>query len=175
MEGQFFFSTPPLAFVDYPADKDHFDVDRVLPAAVICLHDTGGTNSLDYLSRTPGSKRSAHRLISRAGRNYKLVQDKDTAWTNGPSQLYTRPGTKANQLSIYLTIEMEHLHAQDPSWPAEQVRMAAWQVCEWWGFFGFLPVVGHWQVQGNKVDPQGFPWGAFYHHCTVRLKQCLSG
>lgn len=174
MKGQKYFDTPPLAVTDYKADANHFTPGRILPARVICLHDTVGTNSLDWLARTPGSNASAHRLISRSGHIYKLVGDQDTAWTNGPSQLYTLPGSRANQLSIYLTIEMEHKHDADPTWPDAQVAAAAAQCVEWYGYFGILPIVSHWQVQGNKVDPQGFPWESFWHFMVSRLKQCLS-
>lgn len=175
MQGQVFFETPPLKFVEYPADKNHYYPGRALPVAAICLHDTVGTNSLDWLSRTPGSNASANRLISRAGIIYKLVQDADTPWTNGPSELYTTPGSRDFQKAIYLTIEMEHKHDLDPTWPDGQVQACAWQCVDWWGYYGPIPILSHWQVQHNKVDPQGFPFVKFRHFMVDRLRQCFSG
>lgn len=174
MEGQKYFATPPLKVVSLPADKNHYWPGRQGLIRAICLHDTVGTDSRDWLTVTPGSNASANRLISRAGINYKLVDDKDTAWTNGPSQMYTAPGTKAHQNENYLTIELEHHWKLTPDWPDVQIEGCAWQVVEWWGFYGILPVVYHWQVQGNKQDPINFPWGTFQRFVVARLKQCLS-
>lgn len=169
-----YFKCDPPSAVEHLADAQHYDKGRVIPVQLICLHDTVGTDSLDLLSRQPGSKKSAHRLIKRDGTNYILVNREDTAWTNGPSQWFTAPGTRAHQLSAYLTIEMEHLHSQDPSWPAAQVHAAALTCTYWWSIYGFIPIVSHWNVQANKQDPQGFPWPVFYGFMRDRLKQCLA-
>lgn len=174
MDGQKYFETPPLKFVDLPADKNHYWPGRQSLTRAICLHDTVGTDSRAWLTTTPGSNASAHRLIARDGTIYKLVDDKDTAWTNGPSKMYTSPGSLSNQNASYLTIEMEHHYKLTPDWPEAQIAACARQVVEWWGFVGFLPVVYHWQVQGNKVDPINFPFGVFHRNLVSWLKQCLS-
>jgi N-acetyl-anhydromuramyl-L-alanine amidase AmpD len=173
MEGQKYFSTPPLPITTHLADANHFTRGRQSLIRAICLHDTVGVNSLDWLSKTPGSNASVNRLIDRNGRIIKIVNDSDSPWTNGPSQMYTAPGSKGNQLSNYLTIELEHHFRLTPDWPEAQIRSCAWQVVEWWGFYGFIPVVYHWQVQGNKQDPINFPFGVHSKFITERLRECL--
>lgn len=168
-----YFTYPPPPAQLYLADKNHYTPGRVIPPQLICLHTTEGYNAREILSRTPNSKRSAHRYITRTGQNWILVNREDTAWTNGPSKWFTAPGSQSNQLSAYLTIEMEHLHTADPNYPIEQIRAVAYTCVYWWSIYGPLPIVYHYQVQGNKIDPPAFPRKVFDNIMLAELWKAL--
>lgn len=165
-----FFTIPPPPATVHLADHNHFTPGRVIQPQLICLHSTVGTDSIDWLTTTPGSNASAHRLIKKDGTNYILVQREDTAWTNGPSQWFTSPGSRAHQLSAYLTIEFENLNTGVDPYPDAQLISGAWTCAYWWSIYGALPIVGHTNVQANKTDPRGFPYARFYTHLLAKLR-----
>lgn len=157
------FKTPPLNIVDHPADSKHKGGKRA-GYRYIFIHATGGTNSLDYLSTTspPNKPVSSHRLGAKDGTNYKIVQDSEVAWTQGPAIIGPTPadGNDANELG--LSIELENLNDGRDPYPDAQMRMCARQIVEWWGLYGFIPVVAHAWTQADKKDPLGFDWHKLY-------------
>lgn len=165
------FVTPPLAITDKPADARHQANNR-LGYDFIFLHHSGGTNSVAWLSTTSSPPVSCHRLISRIGVIYKIVPDHLVAFTQGPADIGPIPenGENANQRG--LSIEFENLgNGQD--WPDAQLKSGAKQVVEWWGAYGWLPILYHRQVQANKNDPYGFPRERFDRYVLDYLKQVL--
>jgi N-acetylmuramoyl-L-alanine amidase len=166
------YSTNPLPIVDHPADRLHCCGQTRLGYRFIFLHSTGGTNSLDWLSTTsPADKPvSCHRLIAKDGTVYKIVPDDKTAYTQGPSEIGPLPSHTQNANNWSLSIELENLdNGRDP-YPAAQLESCVHQVVEWWGLYGFLPVVAHAWMQADKHDPAGFPWELFYVRCWEALK-----
>ncbi len=154
------FSTPPLHIIDHPADAAHKGSNR-LGYELVVLHHTGGSNSLDWLSTTSAPKPvSCHRLIARDGTIYKIVPDHEVAFTQGPAVIGPTPANGRDANEIGLSIEFENLgNGQD--WPEAQLRAGAAQVVEWWGAYGWIPVLYHKQVQSDKSDPYGFPRARF--------------
>ncbi len=171
MEGGIF-QTTPLQIVDAPASPDHFGGRRIWPPRFVVLHATGGTNSLQWLRSTSplSNPVSVHRLITKEGTIYKIVGDDDTAWHAGYGLVGTINPDAAPNLNAYaLGIELENLNdGQDP-YPPVQLAACATQIAEWWGSYGFLPVLGHAQVDGRKTDPQGFDWTALWRHVWKEL------
>lgn len=165
------FITPPLQITDHPADANHKGGTRA-GYRFIFIHATAGTDSLDWLSTTsPQGKRvSCHRLIDKKGTNYKIVPDHEVAWTQGPAVIGPTPanGQDANELG--LSIEFENLNDGRDPYPAAQLDMGAAQVVEWWGLYGFIPILAHTWAQADKSDPLGFPWEDFYRRIWVRLR-----
>ncbi|GAC1354034.1 MAG: hypothetical protein NVS4B8_30550 [Herpetosiphon sp.] len=155
------FQTTALRIVDMPADGAHFGGRRVWPPRFVIVHATGGTNSLQWLrSSSPASNPvSVHRLIAKDGTIFKIVADDETAWHAGYGELGPiRPGGAANLNAFALGIELENLNSGYDPYPATQVQACAAQIVEWWGMYGFLPVLSHAAVDPRKDDPQGFDW-----------------
>jgi N-acetyl-anhydromuramyl-L-alanine amidase AmpD len=115
---------------------------------------------------------SCNRLIAKDGTNYKIVDDEDTAWAQGYGMMgpYVPRGTFTCN-DIGLSIELENLNNGSDKWPDAQLNMCAAQIVEWFGRYGFLPVVAHWQIDTRKTDPRDFPWPALYDriHGLMRL------
>jgi N-acetyl-anhydromuramyl-L-alanine amidase AmpD len=165
------FSTPPLVIIDQLADERH-RADSRLGFDFIFFHHTGGRDSRAWLSKTSSPPVSCHRLISRNGTIYKIVPDHLVAFTQGPADIGPIPenGENANQRG--LSIEFENLgNGQD--WPEAQLRSGAAQVVEWWGAYGWLPILYHKQVQANKNDPYGFPRDRFDRLVLEQLRALL--
>lgn len=154
------FQTPPLHIIDRPADKRHTGGPRAASAIwYIVLHATvgGRESSLDWLTTNPNSNVSIHRLIDTNGDIYKVVDDLVIANHVG----YSRMGNKtpnSNALGI------EFVNANDGKDPYEQAQLwsGARQVAEWWGAYGFLPILTHAQIDTQgKTDPRAFPFARF--------------
>lgn len=157
------FSTPALDIVDLPADRGHYSDGVHLVPRRIVLHATAGKDSRAWLSRTSNPPVSVHRLIRRDGRIYKIVADEHVAYHVGFATLFPYPGrglTSANYTS--LGIELENDNTSKEGYTAAQVASAVLQVVEWFGKFGYLPVVSHADLDSRKSDPHGFDWQGFY-------------
>lgn len=162
------FVTSPLRIIDYPANSFHYATNR-MGNEVIVIHATGGSDSKDYLSTTSSGKKivSTHRLVDKFGHNYKIVQDKDVAFTQGPARIGRYPyfdqalGITITVNHIALSIELENLNNGRDPYPYEQLEMCAKQCVEWQGAYGIIPIVYHAFIQSNKTDPLGFPKETF--------------
>lgn len=151
------FPTEPLQIVDSPARWDHFSPGRTGPISVIVIHATAGRDSLDWLTwQSPAGKEvSIHRLIQKDGTIIKIVPDNATAYHAGPSQRWQSvQSIDYNMNSVSLGIELENLNTVDDRYPTAQLMSCGGQVVEWWGLYGFLPVVFHYEIQANKTDPR---------------------
>ena len=177
------FVTPPLPIVDHPADANHHGGTRVMRDMFIVLHHTGGTDSLDYLSTTspPSNPVSCHRLIAKDGTNYKIVPDYLNAWTQGGGILggmiqWAKDVWKSHKWNANhngLSIEIENRgNGKDP-YPDEQVRMVAMQIVEWWGLYGFIPILYHGHIDARKNDPRGFPRDKLDRFIAEYLREVL--
>jgi N-acetyl-anhydromuramyl-L-alanine amidase AmpD len=164
------FQTPPLPIVDSPAAATHHTRGRGghLPRYIV-IHHTGGTNSLAWLRSTSPNRVSAHRLITKAGVNHKIVGDTDTSHAAGyaivgPIDPDTNdpPGVASNFNVISLNIELENLGTGSDPYPMDQMVMCARQCVEWIGKYGYLAIVGHSWVDARKQDPLGFDWTLLY-------------
>ena len=169
-----YFQTAPLTITDLPADDDHKSGGR-LGFRWIVLHHTGGTNSGAWLSTTSAPPVSVQRLISKTGKNTKIVSDDLVAFTQGPAKIKNLPRRNAQGVIVEtvnewaLAIELENLGTGSDPYPPAQLDMTVAQVLEWWGAHGALPIVAHGWIQTNKNDPAGFPWGDFYRRLFARL------
>lgn len=158
------FKTAPLSVIDLPADENHFTRGRRALPRVIVLHATAGTDSRKWLSTTSKPVVSANRLIMRDGTIYKIVADEDTAYGQGFARMGPyREGGVFTLNDVALSIELENTNDGSELYPVEQIRACAAQVCEWFGKYGYLAVVGHSWVDTRKTDPSGFPWATFYN------------
>jgi N-acetyl-anhydromuramyl-L-alanine amidase AmpD len=172
-----FFSTSPLTITDFHADAQHFGGHR-RGYRFIVLHHTGGTDSKLWLSRTsPLSKPvSVQRLITKTGKNIKIADDDEVAWTQGfarigPLPRKTPQGATIESVNDWaLAIEFENLGDGKDPYPTPQLEMGAAQVVEWWGAYGFMALVAHAWIDENKNDPLGFPWDLFYSMIWMRLR-----
>jgi N-acetyl-anhydromuramyl-L-alanine amidase AmpD len=153
------FATPPLSITDVPANAAHQSAGR-LGYDYIVLHHSGGTDSRAWLSRTSNPPVSCHRLISRSCVIYTIVPDHLVAFTQGPADIGPIPENGQNVNQWALSIEFENL-GDGQDYPTAQLWSGAQQVVEWWGAHGWLAMVYHKQIQGNKHDPFDFPRAQF--------------
>ncbi len=173
-----YFSTPPLAIVDLPAQPDHFGPRRIRQPWAIVLHSTVGTDSRAWLTSTSQPPVSVHRLIDRAGTIYKLVGDDWIAWhagsiACGPYGPSSPAGTGNDTLGIELENASGAPGVASEFYPDLQIQACAAQIVEWWGVFGFLPLLGHGQADARKHDPIAFPWPRLHAAITGRLRAVL--
>jgi len=128
----------------------------------IVIHATAGTDSLAWLTQTSDPPVSVHRLIARDGTIFKLVADDDVAYHVGFSTLFPYPNRgliSANYTS--LGIELENTNTGQQPYPKVQLAAAMAQIIEWYGAYGYLPLVGHCDLDARKLDPVGFAWEEF--------------
>jgi N-acetylmuramoyl-L-alanine amidase len=171
------FETRPLDIKDHLADKHHYKRGRNNhEPRLIIMHHTGGRDSRDWLSTASSPPVSAHRLISKQGVIYKILEDDHTAYTAGygvvgPVDPDTNdpPGVASNLNLITLHIELENLGTGKDPYPDEQYESAAIQVAEWYGKYGYLAILGHKEVDPAKNDPAGFIWWKFYKFLDLAL------
>lgn len=178
------FTTPPLSIVDTPAAHTHFLEGRLgFQPLFINVHHTGGfiPSTLNWLRYASNPRVSTHRLIGRDGTNYKVVQDEDTAYcagfaTIGPidADISDPAGVPINNNVCSLNIEIEHSGNPRDSYPLPQMVMVAKQIVEWWGKYGFLPVLAHGQIDANKNDPAGFDWALLHRLLRDELTKVLA-
>jgi N-acetylmuramoyl-L-alanine amidase len=170
------FTTPPLSIIDRPADANHYGGVRV-GYRYIALHATGGTWSLPWLTTTSplSNPVSVHRLIEKDGTLYKLVQDEDVAWHAGYGVIGAiGPNAIVNFNKVSLGIELENMDDFKDPYPEAQLWSCAGQVIEWWGRYGWLPILSHASVDIRKQDPAGFPWQHFHEIVKQRLGLVLT-
>lgn len=172
------FETKPLAIVDSPAAPTHFMQGRAgFQPLWIQLRHTGGTDSLAWLRYSSSPRVSTHRLITKAGINHKIVKDEDTAFCAGFAEIgpidgdgNDPPGVPFNNNLCSLNIEFENLgNGRDP-YPMSQMTMGVRQIIEWWGKYGFLPILGHGHVDARKDDPAGFDWQLMHRLLWAELR-----
>lgn len=156
------YQTAPLAITDKPADANHITDLRANRPTMIVIHATAGTDSLDWLTTDPRSQVSVHRLIERSGRIYKLADDFTRCNHAGlAKQCFIPHKGSGNVNTRSLGIELENRNDGIQQYTAEQYVACADQCVEWWGRFGYLPIVGHGWIDPRKDDPRAFDWQTF--------------
>lgn len=179
------FTTPDLPIVDaFAASTHHIKGRAGFQPLLINLHHTGGLlpSTLTWLRSSSNPRVSTHRVISKKGINYKVVADEDTAFCAGFATIgpidpdgNDPAGVPFNNNYCALHIEFENEgNGRDP-YPLPQMLMGAKQVIEWWGKYGFLPTLGHGQVDANKNDPCGFDWALWHQLLRNELTKVLAG
>lgn len=129
------------------------------PAGVVVdalvLHTGEGSEESDLGALTrPGTRKSAHYYVNRAGHIYGLVDPTYRAWHAGESSYQGR--STWNDFSI--GVETEHKVGQD--WPATQKEAIYDLFVYLIGRFAIKQryVVAHrWIAQGRKFDPTNWP------------------
>ena len=168
-----YFTTPPLSIIDRPADAKHTSGPRIASdIKLIVLHATAGglESSLDWLTTNPASVVSAHRVIADNGQIYKCADDLVICNRVG----YSRMGNTTGLNRPALGIEIVNSNSGSDPYEVAQVNSTAWQVAEWWGIYGALPIVSHKSIDTKgKTDPAGFDWQAFYRALFARLAEVL--
>ncbi len=150
------FTTEPLPIVDWLADDKHYAINRIAYDFII-IHDTGGMDSRNWLSKTSKPPVSVHRLINRTGVIYKIVPDEYVAYTQGFGTMGGYPDNEratGNLNRVSLSMEFERLKNQ--SHTIDQLRSGAKQVVEWYGAHDMPSILYHWQVDNDKDDPYTF-------------------
>lgn len=156
------FLTPPLDIIDVAADSQHSGGPRRMPPQMIVLHHTGAWPALRWLTTDRKSNVSAHRYIEPHKPIYKLVPDERVAYTQGYADV--GPWSDAGGLAfnpVCLSIEGCFDPTIERTWNVDVVWKMACQCCEWWGLYGFIPILYHWQVDKRKDDPAHFPRAVF--------------
>lgn len=162
-----YFTTPPLPIVDLPTEHQRLG----LTPRIIVLHATAGRNSRAWLQSNPRGV-SIPRLIEKDGTICKMAPDTAICGHVG----FSRLGNDSDLNNLALGIEFENLNDGRDPYPAAQVASGAAQVVEWWGLYGFLPILSHGQIDTQgKTDPRGFPWPLFYQQVAVHLRAALVG
>lgn len=153
------FSTAPLDIKDVPADARHITDGGMNLPTMIVIHATAGTDSLEWLTTDARSNVSVHRLIDRGGRIYKLADDLTRCNHVGlASQCFIPYKSKGNLNTRSLGIELENRNDGIQQYTEEQYAACADQCVEWWGRFGYLPIVAHGWLTTQKSDPRAFDW-----------------
>lgn len=156
------YTTPALPIVDAPANALHRGRSGVVTPEIIVLHHTAGTNSLKWLSTDPNSNVSAHRLVDKMGVIYKIVEDTGLAFHVGNASMFpSRRGRASNANLIALGIEIENRGDGTDQYTWLQYESVAEQCAEWWGTYGYLPIVAHGWIDVPKDDPVGWNWEYF--------------
>jgi N-acetyl-anhydromuramyl-L-alanine amidase AmpD len=175
-----YFPTPPLHIIDHPADGNHHGGKRSRPLWAIILHSTVGDDSTDWLSTSSplSNPVSVHRLIKRDGHILKIVSDDVIAFHAGFVKCGPYfPGSAAGNGNDTLGIELENSNGMKgrayQSYPEAQLLACARQVVEWWGAYGWLPLLYHRQVDTRKSDPVGFPEDTFQRILTNVVRSAL--
>lgn len=153
------FRTAPLDIKDVAADWHHHGGKWKLVPRRIVLHATAGIDSLAWLTTDSNPPVSAQRLIGRDGRIFKLMDDLMVGYHVGFAKMSPMP-FRGYQNSNYtsLGIELENLNDGKQEYPSAQLVSAANQIVEWYGKYGYLPVVSHADMDAGKSDPVNFPW-----------------
>ncbi|HMP39962.1 MAG TPA: N-acetylmuramoyl-L-alanine amidase, partial [Roseiflexaceae bacterium] len=130
---------------------------------MIVLHSTVGSarSALAWLTN-PAAQVSAHYLIDKGGRIYRLVPDELCAWHAGRAEW--KGQTAINELS--LGIELENANNGRDPYPTAQLDALVELSREKVSQYGIRPdmVVRHVDValpRGRKSDPAGFPWAEY--------------
>lgn len=158
-----YFTTPPLAIIDLPADAQHRGGTRMeKDIEFIFLHSTEGVDSRKWLTTDPQSNVSCHRLIRRTkGEHYKCMDDLVVANTQGGGTIGEyRPGKLRNLNTVGLSIELERHGTQ--GYTQWQFRECILMCAEWWGRYGPIPILSHKVVDPTRRrDPVRFDWPLF--------------
>ncbi|MCA0354706.1 MAG: N-acetylmuramoyl-L-alanine amidase [Chloroflexi bacterium] len=175
-----FFPTPNLDIRDLPADVQHTGPRRPTSALkCIIVHSTEGRDSRKWLSTTSNPRVSIHRLIQRTaynqqtnyGGHYKILADEWTAYHAGTG-VFNHYGPfsdyKRNLNYVSLGVELERTGTE--SITAYQYEQFAGLVVEWWGLYGYLPVITHQDVDpSRRSDPVRFDWPSFSRVLFAKL------
>lgn len=134
---------PPIESL--PAD---FWTDRARQQIVaIVVHGTGGTDSRRTLQHGDGRGVSVHRLITKAGKIYAMVDDARGANHAGAaSSSFTLNGktyTGGQVNKATLGIELENLQDGRDPYPDHQLAALGWQIADWRATHGPLPILRH--------------------------------
>lgn len=132
---------------------------------MLVIHATAGPfwSSLNWLLN-PASRVSAHYLISKPGRIYRLVDERYVAWHAGASA-WRGMGSDLIALSS-IGIELVNDNTGKDPYPAEQLAAATW-LCKTLIARHHIDrsmVVRHLDIAvptGRKSDPAGLPWATF--------------
>jgi N-acetylmuramoyl-L-alanine amidase len=137
------FFIPPIE--QLPAD---FWTDRAGQEIVaIVVHGTGGTDSRHTLQHGDGRSVSIHRLITKPGKIYAMVDDARGANHAGAwSSSFTLNGTtytgsRVNKAT--LGIELENLQDGRDPYTDPQLAALGWQIADWRRQYGPLPILRH--------------------------------
>lgn len=170
------FKTPPLDIIDCAADMHHHGGERKDAPQFIVLHHTGGWPALNWLTTSAGSNVSSHRYIEPNKPIYKLVSDNNVAYTQGYADVGPWSDSKSlNFNQVCLSIEGCFNPDIEKDWYIDVVWKMACQTVSWWGEYGFLPVVYHWQIDDRKDDPVRFPRRRFDGFVAALTLWALSG
>lgn len=164
----------------YRADGHHCGSKRdVSKLQYIILHATGGTDSRAWLSTTSplSAPVSVHRLITKNGDVYGIVNDDVTAYHAGFAMVgpigpdrNAQGQQKVNMNTVSLGIELENLNTGKDPYPTAQLQSLVNTLINWWSAYGYLPMLTHKQTDTRKVDPAGFPWTDFYKMLYTTLR-----
>lgn len=143
-----------LKYTWIAADTDVYKEGHDRKLNGIIIHSTGGREVGDIRTLTGETSRivSSHWYITRDGRLFHFVADKDIAYHAG--LVIDQDWDNTHTIGI----ENEHIDGRD-SWPEAQMKTLAKLVVALRAKHGNLPLKGHKDVAPHrKVDPVDFPW-----------------
>lgn len=155
-------------FTWHPADSNHFQRGRTEQIRGGAQHYTAGTNSLAWLSTTPGTEVSATFLVKHnptlEDRGWQLVRIEDTAWTTAFANPYT------------VSIEYEHNGTQAIPDIAYEVLAITWAEISRYvtkhGLGEITTIAGHktWVNNPQLVCPDGIDIGRIVTRWNALMK-----
>lgn len=125
------------------------------PILAIVVHATAGTDSRAWLVRNPNAV-SAHALIDKAGRVYRMVADDRAAHHAGFSRLPLPGADRWGTNQTTLGVELENRNDGRDPYPPAQLAALAWLIRDWRAQYGPLPLFRHGDIDTRgKTDPRG--------------------
>jgi len=130
---------------------------RYKPLGIVIHIGEGSATAIINTFRNPQTQKSAHYLVTKTGKIYQFVKEKDTAWHSGqifkPSWELLKPGVNPNLYTI--GIEFEGFSEEIPTlW---QVLVGSWLIkkisANWAIPLDTLHVIGHNQIRQDKLCP----------------------
>jgi N-acetyl-anhydromuramyl-L-alanine amidase AmpD len=141
------------------------------PEAIVIHIMDGSFTAGESVFQDPGTQKSAHYGISRAGAVHQYVNEKDTAFHAGivvdPTWRLLKPGVNPN----FYTIGIEHEGIAVDVWTETQLAastMLVSQIATRWGIvLDADHVIRHHQIRSTKTCPGGLDVGQLLARATA--------
>ena len=141
----------------------NFETKKFRKIKYVIIHYTGMKNQLLAIKRLQSrvAKVSCHYLISKKGKIYQLVKDKDIAWHAGKSKWNNDVNLNSKSIGIEL------VNTGKEAFPADQIKALVRLLLVLKKKYNINPnfVLGHEDIAPKrKIDPgPKFPWRTLYN------------
>ena len=142
----------------------NFETKKLRKIKYVIIHYTGMKNQVIAIKRLQSrvAKVSCHYLISKKGKIYQLVKDKDIAWHAGKSKWNNDINLNSKSIGIEL------VNTGKEAFPNDQIKSLIKLLLVLKKKYNINPnfVLGHEDIAPKrKIDPgPKFPWKTLYNH-----------